>query len=219
MKEFCLFCYKFESASAADEPDDIYDSVLLEARDFVLVPDRGSILPGYLLLIPRDHFLAMSCVPERMLKPLDELTGLVRRFHAESGLGETTMFEHGSCAEHNRAGGCIAHAHWHIVPAKFPFPFPLNAYRSYRDFYELWKDGAVKRPYQLMINETGRCHVHLGDSFSNGRQVPSQFFRRHLAQAVGVPEQWDFHLNCHQENVAQTIKFFRRWQTTSESPL
>ena len=64
MKSGCKFCEKFGEASGGNQ---IADHVLFESANFVVVPTVGSIIPGWLLVVPRSHFLSVgstSVVPK-----------------------------------------------------------------------------------------------------------------------------------------------------------
>lgn len=62
MKTCCL-C----SISVADAPRQSWDNPVFESRNFVVVPSLGSLVEGWMLLLPKKHLLSMGALPEELV--------------------------------------------------------------------------------------------------------------------------------------------------------
>src|SRR5438874_13100152 len=91
MREVCNFCSKFGLHLTATEP---YDQILFESPNFVAVPTRGSIIPGWLLIIPRAHVLCIGALDSETMSEFvvfrDKVASALR-----NAFGPVAFFEHG----------------------------------------------------------------------------------------------------------------------------
>src|SRR5262245_16650287 len=87
----CNFCSKFGLRSKSSER---YDQILFESQNFVAVPTRGSIIPGWLLIIPRAHFLCVGALNAEMMREFitfrDRVASALHKI-----FGPVAFFEHG----------------------------------------------------------------------------------------------------------------------------
>ena len=72
----CKLCQKFGSDAGGSEP---WDRVLFASANFVVVPTVGSILPGWLLIVPREHFLCFGAMGDGLLCEAIDLRDEVAR--------------------------------------------------------------------------------------------------------------------------------------------
>lgn len=194
----CRFCARYASASSFREP---WDQRLLETEHFVVVPTKGALIPGWLLIVPREHSLAFSATTENV----DELESLLADTCDLVGktFGVPTIFEHGATKPGTHFGCGIDHAHLHVAP----LPFRLNdaAQRFDRTMRwseqpAPWRRGVVECPYLAIknINEPW-----LGAEPS---AIPRQFFRRVIAHELGLADQFDYDANPFSERVHETVR-------------
>jgi ATP adenylyltransferase len=89
--------------------------VLFEDESFVAVPSLGSLIPGWLLIVPRDHSVNLASMgPERVEQMWEFVDGFSERWATE--FGRLVAFEHGPATERRPAGCGVDHAHLHVVP-------------------------------------------------------------------------------------------------------
>jgi hypothetical protein len=132
---------------------------------------------------------------------------LKRRF------GGTIAFEHGTSGVPN-AGGCgIDHAHMHFVPFATPFTglpsVPNASWQRLGDdwHYQLQEFSVRTTPYLYMRTVDGARFV------TPARSLPSQFFRRWVAELLGTAG-WDW----RESNPVADFAEARRWMADEIPP-
>lgn len=195
----CLFCAKFSGSEQSIALRQWYDDPIIEDKDFVAVPSLGQLVPGYILIIPRRHVSSMAQLSMEELAKLRKFCGQVTVFQKKCW-GMPLIFEHGMCSEEHRAGACIDHAHWHLVPTSeelVPHDIRLTRIDSFEAFAA---STGQANSYLYVGNCTGRGYI-LDD-----RNIPGQFFRRRLALAVQRPDEWDYSVFPLYENIRTTYE-------------
>jgi len=201
---------RFASILSADNCDrEIFDQPILELRDVVVAPTLGSILPNWLLIVPRSP-AANFCEWSTGAK-LDPTSLIDQILYLVGAAPERAIwFEHGATTTGSQIGCGIDYAHIHVL-IDTPFTFETftsaalaasdlnwqhvltaDAYRSIDERHSYLVMGSLDRA--MLAEEVER--------------VGSQFFRRVVASLVGKPEQWNYHSYPHLENVAETIAKF-----------
>ena len=112
----CRYCDGFLRAGA------LYCSAscntrLLESRNFVVVPTVGMIVPGWLLLLTKEHVPNMATIPASWHA---EMSDLLRQAKAllSRHFSPPFVFEHGADPKHKvNCGSCVDHAHLHLIPS------------------------------------------------------------------------------------------------------
>jgi len=195
----CIFCDKFSSQVATLHSRAWYDMCLVENDEFVAVPALGQIVPGYLLVIPREHAFSMAQFGLEKISRLRAFCLHVASLQLKHW-DWPVIFEHGACDEESTAGCCVNHAHWHLVPGNWsllPSGMPSREVGSFELFV---KQGGGRRPYLLFEDQSHRAFI------LDGVNAPSQLFRRELARAIGHPDEWDYEIFPFFENIAYTIE-------------
>jgi len=181
--------------------------LLFETENFVVMPSVGSLVPGYLLVVPRRHALSFGHVSGQYDEELRRLTVSVESALARKYGKRIIFFEHGPVSSRAGGGSCVDHAHLHAVPV----PDHVNLVSVIRrDFAVHEADGFgatrewVQRgvPYLLVRHHDAR--VYICDAWA----VVSQYLRRALALQLGRSEEWDWAAFSHAEHVAATIDAF-----------
>ena len=189
----------------------IYDQILLETHGCVLTPTLGSILPRWLLVIPR--------IPAINFAHWEAITGtnpydLVHCILANCEIGNDRViwFEHGASEVGSRVGCGVDQAHLHVI---IDAPF---------SFVELVSTAAQtsQLTWQHRIASTAHQSVELGASYlfaasmddavvaQNVESAGSQFFRRVIAKRTRQADTWNYLTHPHIENVRETVRMFKR---------
>jgi diadenosine tetraphosphate (Ap4A) HIT family hydrolase len=196
--EHCLFC------SVNNDPEDSlswYDQPLFRSPGVgVAIPAVGAFLPGYLLASPVVHLSSVRGLPSTSRAGFAEFVEQVAaRVHER--YGPSTIFEHGSCRQaERRRSACLTHAHVHIVPGSYSFDLlglPVLEFASLAEFSDSPANSRVDG--YLMYREPGGPVCYSRDL------GVSQYFRRHIASVRGVPDDWDYALFPHFDNIRTTI--------------
>ncbi len=213
MNTTCKFCEKFAGARPA-RSNEACDEVLFESPNFVVVPTVGSIVPGWLLILPRKHFLCVGAIGDGLLHEMLELRrGAVESLR--SRFGPVASFEHGP-AEPTTSVGCgVDHAHLHLVATRVDL---LDGTRQIVQEPLSWTPVAgleataayhARRVPYLYV-EFPNCKAWVGV----GPRIESQLFRRVIAAASGRAEAFDWKCHSFETNVHQTIHAVEAWKTS-----
>jgi len=179
----------------------LYDITVEETENFAVMPTKGSIMPGWVLVVPKFPTPRMADVPEAMRGELADLVGRICG-RLENEFGTTFSFEHGGLKSSIVSCG-IDQAHLHIVPLGFDL---LEAAQS--ESPPEWINVGCDRLPQPNLSDEEYWFVSSGkDSLSKTIDRPcSQFFRRIIARKAGKPDLWDYRKEDFIQNVEITLK-------------
>jgi hypothetical protein len=114
------------------------------------------------------------------------------------------LFEHGA-SQCGLGGGCIDHAHLHVVPCSQDISdslrneFELNSPLDWSDLPK-WRD----KQYLFYSSNLGKKIICEPTS-----DIGSQFLRRQVARAVGRAELWNFRAHPGLQEMQHTIERLR----------
>lgn len=195
----CAFCLKFGAAPAAPLHA-VFDRPVLEGVDFVAVPAVGSLVEGYLLIIPRRHYLNIAEMPAEVLSEFARMKSTVRELLA-AHFAPPLFFEHGMVCPTNAAGACVEHAHLHCLPLGADLTPRLAAsHRLERiaGLHEVAGQGLLNQSYIYFENQREEKFIIRDPA------VPSQYLRRMIAEELGSPDSWDWAVFTFEENARKT---------------
>lgn len=195
----CVFCDIVENGS-----DLISNAILYEDDDFFIVPAVGAIVPGYLMLVSKDHLYSMCYLSdEKRARLTNIISNLSSIYIAKYGFAPL-IFEHGASLDcSNLSACCLVHAHMHIVPHYF------SAIEDMKNKLELCQIDSLEeffqecheKSYLFFANNDGRIFLRV---FTDDA-VPSQIFRQWVAADVGVLGKWDWRIHRFDENIYKTV--------------
>jgi diadenosine tetraphosphate (Ap4A) HIT family hydrolase len=110
----CCLC----SNRAASAVRQSWDNPVFESRNFAAIPSLGSLVEGWLLLVPKKHFISMGALPEELVAEMEGMKAKITA-HVGNEYGEACVFEHGPAFASRKVGCSVDHAHLHIVPFAF----------------------------------------------------------------------------------------------------
>lgn len=186
MNQTCKFCSVFDLAEApCDRP-------ILRTPNFVVVPTIGALVPGWMLIVSKDHYVSAGALPQGALVELRKTIDTVA-----NGMRQATktaaVFEHGPVCENTVVGCGIDHCHVHVAPLEFDlYSEATQLSREARIRWAFAEDVTTTKVYHeagepyLYIEQNGLRRI--GTSVS----LPSQFFRRVIASRQGRPEEFDW---------------------------
>jgi diadenosine tetraphosphate (Ap4A) HIT family hydrolase len=195
----CLFC---QVVSVLWKRLRWFDRPLIHAPGIGgVIAGLGAFVPGYVLVFPEQHIESVLQVPRELATPFSDL--LQRTVDAvRSTFGPPTLFEHGSCSRKDaRRSACLDHAHVHVLPRSYGLnshvPEPVDDALGVSDSKALECSG------YLFLQEPMTKPIYGPDP------GVSQFFRRHIARALGMDDAWDYLLFPRMENVSETISHLK----------
>jgi diadenosine tetraphosphate (Ap4A) HIT family hydrolase len=194
--EDCLFC-KIQSVPP--------ESLPWHDRPLALIPGVGGVIaglgafvPGYVLVFPEQHVESVLRIRQETSAAFRDLMQRTARA-VQLAFGPPTLFEHGSCPKEGvRRSACLAHAHIHILPGSYDLRSCVTS-----------RGGTLGRSAsERTLDQAGYLYLHEPMMRPVYGRDPgmSQFLRRQIATALGMPDEWDYLLFPRLENVSRTIK-------------
>ena len=184
-----------------------FNQVIAELDGNVVVPTLGSIVPNWVLAIPRDHsFNYRDHADKTGQNPFGIVSSLVSCFGVS--LADILWFEHGAQFAGSATGCGVDHAHLHLI---FAPQFSTSQFRdSVADASSAdWKQMPAQTAY-CRLQRTNEYYVFgsgstcfVNDSATN---LGSQFFRKRVAELVGKSNRWDYREFPFDENVMMTLQ-------------
>jgi ATP adenylyltransferase len=183
-------------------PDSVCDLSLRSIAEAIAIPTIGAIVPNWVLAVPR--MCAMS-----MADLAPDLRRKILRFGQElafemRGPGGAFFFEHGARVSGDVVGCGVDQAHLHVLVTGLDL---LSLALADREVF--WMEADVLDPWRsvggseyLFIQASEQAYV------GHPRTSQSQYFRRLIARAAGVPSQWDYRVWPNYENVRRTYGRF-----------
>ena len=190
----CQFCSEIQGMGPTLFHD-IYASVLpsrfvADHQHFVAFPTLGQLVPGSLLVIPKQHVETFAQLTSTLrleaLHFTNELEARLQRY------GHVFIFEHG--AQSSSSGGCgIYHAHLHLVPLPKPVKhdelveFPVQRADNLLD---VWHKAENYTEYLALKDACGTVVYCVPRDPKGG--FGSQYCRRKIAEYLNLEQPWDW---------------------------
>ncbi|MFZ5452451.1 MAG: hypothetical protein ACOZF2_11375 [Thermodesulfobacteriota bacterium] len=181
-----------------------WNEPLFESPNFVVLPSLGALVEGWLLLVPKKHFICMGALPDSVAAEMQEmkyfLCSVLQKYY-----GQVCAFEHGP----SRAGlsvGCgVDHAHLHMVPVSFDL---FSAVTPILPENAFWFEGGIEECRAAFTR--GEDYLYLEQPIGVGRitthqDFGSQLFRRAIATRIGALNQFNWREHPQFPNVSATI--------------
>lgn len=183
------------------------DRIIMKTHNFVVLPTVGCMVENYLLIIPKYHYTSFSQLSNSEIIELDEIIGKICFINRAYYKQNTLMFEHGSLDEGCNSGNSIVHAHLHILPFSYSLLHKMRIDNlkiiSINGFEEIKSKAIGHSSYLYYRDLTGEQYV----VFHSG--VPSQYFRKLLAEHLGLHYEWNWREYPFLDNMQKTIQFYR----------
>jgi ATP adenylyltransferase len=179
----------------------------MESRNFRVLPSLGALVEGWVLVVPKGHFLSMATVPISLLPEMDDLKSAVATRLCRI-YGAISAFEHGPGKNQRKVGCGVDHAHLHMLPVDFDL---LTAATPFLPTDSRVEEASLT--HCQLAARAGDDYIYLEQPLGRGRiihsqKLGSQLFRRAIAASLGVPDEFDWRTNPKIENVDATIRAF-----------
>ncbi len=195
----CFFCQEIE-----DRSNNILnrDRVVLETKNFVVIPTVGCFQIGYLLVVPKEHYLCFGEFDESLFEELDliveKITSYVKKYKGK----DCIIFEHGTRDLSMVTATSIMHAHIHIIPFEYDMVSFLPVYCELKKINGFKDLSDEMENYLFLRDKNGNSYIVKNDAY------PSQFFRKIACQALGIPKYWNWKEYKFTENMEITLDFY-----------
>lgn len=181
------------------------NTILYENENFVVLPAKGTMLDGYLMICPKKHYTGMANLPYDVRQELFVLIEKIKQIILKEYKIMPTILEHGSLRE-GRHPKSIVHAHVHI----FPFNFNKVHHQKMLDCLKLEKidlksqmQNFAGKNYWLYVDKNE--NAYMSHTISN---VPRSIFLRLVACQLGMEEcyEWREPKNDNIETIKKTLE-------------
>lgn len=183
----CIFC-NFDR-------NKIENTIIEETKYFYIIPDLGSLVRGYLLIVSKKHILSMSKLNKKEMLEYRKLISKYRNLFYKIYGKYPILFEHGSGSD-LATSASIIHAHTHIVNYNF------------LDEAQIIKDLHLRKLLNLKL-EKGSYIYYLSplniEYITNNYNYQSQLMRFLLAKDLNVVGKYNWRENPLLDNVKKTI--------------
>lgn len=200
----CRFCEHI-SVGAVNSPE---WEVVAESDNLVAVPSVGSLVPGWLLVVPKAHRLSFGASIAEMSLLHRETEEIAAEWSRE--FGPLTWFEHGPAQPSSVVGCSVDHAHMHLLP-NGELDLAAAAARHLPELTFTHEDDPESAIAAAVRAGLPYLHLRLPDGTSRlavSPRIPSQAFRRCIAGEQGRPDQFDWREFPQWETLEETM---RRW--------
>ncbi len=198
----CIFCERLFGAAAVNAP---WDTTIAETDKYRIVPTKGSLVPGWLLVVSKRHVLCSGELETHELNRLERAIGVAKEF-VERHFGAATIFEHGPRVAGTSLGCGVDHLHFHVAPLKFSLVEAVDSVVPNAKWAKLEGLPALRTLHKASI---GYAVVREpGAEMAWFQPPPSirQPLRRAIANELGIPELFDYAAHPHVENILRTLE-------------
>lgn len=202
----CPFCVQFDEKSSSGifgqqiGPD--INRIVYEDDSFVVTPPLGSFVDGYLMIVPKKHYVSISRLPLTIRNRFVELKSSISNIISEN-YGTVAAFEHGDLDHKHRSGSCIEHAHLHILPCQVSLQHALRIKFDcipIAGISDIWK---LAPKFRYLYYERDNEGALLAKTTTN---LPSQYFRRLIFAEMNRADDWDWRNNLGKTHILNTIE-------------
>lgn len=183
---------------------DFANTIIEETHSFLLLPSKGSLTEGYLLIVPKTHVNSMNELDENQKLELIELIKKYRVLFYEKYTKYPILFEHGS-AENNEtnSSSSVTHAHMHIVNHNFKHEQQIieNVNLNRVTEIEFYKN--KKQNYISYISPDFEYYI------SYNFKPISQQMRIYIAEDLNLSKDYNWKTSNFDNNIYSTINNFK----------
>ncbi|MCY3844507.1 MAG: hypothetical protein OXH69_13310 [Acidobacteria bacterium] len=188
-------------------PASEWDRPILASSHFVVMPSLGSLVEGWLLIVPRVHVISLGALSSELAMEFADLKDRVWDV-LELTYGCVVAFEHGPAAPNAAAGCGVDHAHMHLVPFRLDLAQAAAPYVaaetvwSHANWADCQRAHLAGVDYLYVEQRKGSGQIAVGERFGG------QIFRQVIARAIGRPAEYNWRTHPQTETIARTIKRF-----------
>jgi ATP adenylyltransferase len=202
----CELCTELRSPISAKA----WNQPLFESPNFVALPSLGSLIEGWVLLVPKHHFISLGEVSGAMLSEMNKFKEFLCSVLNEC-YGTVSVFEHGPSAARRTVGCGVDHAHLHLVPLRFDL---CTGVSSFLPSGVTWTNAGIEKCQEAYSQ--GLDYLYLEQPIGFGRiathnEFGSQLFRQAIAAQIGIQDEYNWRKYRQMPTVMATIQRLKTW--------
>ncbi len=203
IKETCRFC----SIMQGEYKYPTIDKPLLETEKFSMICSVGAFIPGWSLIVPKEHGFSMrEYYNSRAFFEFFELVkDLVKKVYGINVIA----FEHGANKNESLTACGTCHSHLHVVPFGESILAEIKADRDwiacdFKDIKNIVGDNEYLLYSDIAENiDDSTCYIHIL------KEETSQYFRKMLAKHIDYQKDYSYKTNLLLEETEQTVRSYR----------
>lgn len=186
-----------------------YNISLLESEHFRVIPSLGSMVEGWVLIVPKKHYLSFIYLEDYLFEELNSLHNKLISLLKEIYKKNIIAFENGTIIEGTSVGCGVDYAHIHYIPLEMDIIKTINnsydklTWLEVNEIKDLRSTVEPFKPYLFVQVTNEKKYVC---SISNPQ---SQIIRKAIANYLGLPEKYDWKQFNFDNNIQNTISKFR----------
>jgi len=187
----------------------VYNKTLLESENFKVIPSLGSMVEGWVLIVPKKHYLSFGYLEAYYFEELNELhcelSSKLKKIYNKNIIS----FENGSFTSGSSIGCGVDYAHIHYVPIDIDIKQKVNdAYNNTLSWQKISSLLSVKNTIENLSSYLFIEDVNSQKFLCEIDKPYSQLIRQIIANHLGIPEQYDWKAFHFEENIKKTIEKF-----------
>lgn len=188
------------------EKEELNSRIVATTHKFVIMTMVGPLVPGYLLIVPKDHYLSISQLPKEQIEELKIVKEELKKVF-EKHYGKSVFYEHGALSCSAKGGSCSDHAHLHIVAVDIDVKDKFGQYgyelRKLDDYSEIINQKQRNIPYLYYENQKGEMFL------ADAPIVESQFIRKLIAKDIDALDRALWNENIRIDWMIEIVKKLR----------
>lgn len=180
------------------------NNILYESNNFFITPAVGQMgIEGYLLLCSKKHYEGIGGIPAEFEAELEEILKKTKQVIKAAYDSEILVFEHGPRIGCHKGGGCLDHAHLHLVPTVVDvraFLVKIFKLEKIKNFGRLREVFSQKQSSYLFLETQDNMRYVAEVDFP----LPPQYLRQVIAAGAGISA-WDWRLYPGRETFIRTL--------------
>ena len=204
IEDNCKFC-----DIVSRKNTETYNSPIIETTSFIVIAGMGQICDGYLNICAKRHVVNLACLGDDESFELKQLKNSVSALAFSAYKIFPWFFEHGDATEWIKGGGCISHAHMHVIP------LPLTSLPRFLhkfDMIDLSHNTNYKNQLRTMAPY---FFIELADGSKYATTqigLPCQFGRQLVINEYGIKKKWDWRIYPTIDEMHVCIERYKKWR-------
>jgi len=176
--------------------------IIKDDQGFIAIAGLGALTEGYILLLPKEHYISLSYLPLQELVLLEKFKSKIEQL-INKEYPNLIAFEHGAASNKRLGAACLDHAHLHICQCPVDLSHQIdNRFPVKTRVKNLLKLSEFRgQPYLYYENQNGEKYIYCIPD-----QIESQYMRRLWAKSLNMADMWDWGTFIGEDDIINTLK-------------
>jgi ATP adenylyltransferase len=188
------------------DKDEFYNTPLIETKNFKVVPSLGAMVEGWLLIVPKRHYLSFAYIENELFEEFKTLQNEVVNLLEDIYKTNICVFENGAINCKSLVGCGVDYAHVHYVPLNINIKREIS--QSYNYTLEWEKIHGISELNQFIFLNAPYLYIQDNNKESFVAKIDSprsQLIRQIIANKLGFPEKYDWKRFSFEDKIVNTI--------------